>query len=203
MHNILIITACLFAHQLHAQSKLMVEQYAYTGSGLRNYVSPMAHYETTKNWYAEVRYNYEEMQTFSVHAGKTFCWEKKMEYSFTPMLGIMAGNLQGGSLGLNVDISRNQFYFSTQSQYCMSVEDNSFNFLYSWSEVAYQPFDWMYAGLSMQYTQCPKTAPLIEPGLLLAFTIRQWTFPFYSFHVFNNDRYYMLGMNYEWKHGKK
>jgi hypothetical protein len=203
MRNWLLISLCFVAVQAHAQSKGMVEQYAYTGSGLPVYVSPIVHYETSKNWYIETRYNYEDMRTFSLYGGKTFSWEKDAEYTFTPLIGFMAGNMQGLSAGLNMEISRHAFYFSAQSQYSTSVEDYSNHFFYSWSEAGVEASDWMYAGLSVQYTQSFSTRPLWEPGVLVAFTFKQWTFPLYAFNVIDKNRYFILGMNYEWKRGKK
>jgi hypothetical protein len=204
MRNTLLITVCLVAAQFtRAQSKVLVEQYAYTGSGLPVYVSPIAHIETSRNWYLEARYNYEDMGTFSMYAGKTFSWEKKAEYTFTPLIGFMAGNMQGLSTGLNMEISRNAFYFAAQSQFSTSLQDYSNHFFFSWSEAGIETTDWMYAGLSMQYTQSFGTRPLFEPGVLVAFTFKQWTFPLYAFNVTDNSPYFILGMNYEWKRSRK
>ncbi len=49
-----------------------MEQYYYTHTGGTAAYVPMAHYNTSNNWYGEARYNYDEFETFSLYAGKKF-----------------------------------------------------------------------------------------------------------------------------------
>ena len=196
---IILLVVCL---SVNSQSKFSLEQYSYLGSTTTatNTVSPIAHYQSKSNWYAEARYNYEEAQTFSLYAGRTFAKENRFSYSFTPMVGGMTGKLKGAALGLNMELDFENFNFSSQSQYAMMTGNVSTNFFFSWSELSYRPVSWFYGGLSMQHTQMYRTNALVEPGVMVGFSIKQWTIPLYGFIPYADNRYFIVGVGYEWKH---
>jgi hypothetical protein len=149
MRSISVIAGFLFLlFDAHAQSKMSFEQYSFMGGKQPGLLAPVAHYESKQQWYAEARYNYEDFNTFSFYAGRTFCREKDFSWSLTPMIGGMAGKLKGGSLGLNSEWSYKKFNFSSQAQYSMSAQTKLDNFFYNWSELYYQPVTWLYAGVA-------------------------------------------------------
>ena len=59
--------------------KLVIENYNYPGQLGAGAVVPMIHFETRKNWYAEPRYNYEDIRTISFFGDKTFKGENFFE----------------------------------------------------------------------------------------------------------------------------
>lgn len=197
-----ILTLLLFFSVARSQSKLGLEQYSFMHAGENNGWSPVAHYQTSKKWYAEARYNYEDFQTFSLYAGKTFSAEHDVSYALTPMIGGMLGRLNGGSLGLNTELSFRKFNFSSQSQYSLSTDAQTSNFFYSWSELSYQPLNWLYTGVAVQHTRFYQSSTLMEPGVLLGFSFQHWLFPLYTFNPFSNSPYFVVGMSWEWKHQK-
>ncbi len=186
----------------NAQQKLMLEQYSFIGGGATSMLAPVAHYETKHKWYAEARYNYEDINTFSLYAGRTFSAQRIFSWSLTPMIGGMAGKMKGGSFGLNSECSFKKFGFSSQAQYSLSAETEYDNFFYNWSELYYQPFDWVYTGIAVQHTRMYATNALVDPGVLLGFSYNQWSFPMYSFKPFAAERYFVVGINWEWNHTK-
>jgi hypothetical protein len=201
MRSIFFIATHLFLlHSTYAQSKLGFDQYSYMGAGQLNTLVPVAHYQSNNKWYAEARYNYDDLQTFSLYAGRTFSKENDFSYALTPMIGGMVGKLKGGSVGLNTAFSFRKFNFSSQSQYSVSAENQTSNFFFSWSDLCYQPLDWMYTGISLQHTQLYRANALVEPGVLIGFSFDRWTFPIYSFSPFGSERYFVVGINWEWKH---
>ncbi|RZK44426.1 MAG: hypothetical protein EOO94_05205 [Pedobacter sp.] len=103
-----------------AQSELGIEQYSYLGTGQPGTIVPVAHYRTRSNWYAEARYNYDEINTFSLYAGRTFSGERNLAYSITPMIGAMVGRSSGGSIAINTEFDFRRFNFSSQSQYSVN-----------------------------------------------------------------------------------
>jgi len=185
-----------------SQSKISFEQYSFMGAGQSSLLSPVAHYETKQKWYAEARYNYEDINTFSLYAGRTFSKQNDFSWSFTPMVGGMAGKLKGGSFGLNSECSFGKFNFSSQAQYSVSAQTQNDNFFYNWSELWYQPLDWIYTGIALQHTRMYATNSLVDPGVLLGFSYNQWSFPLYSFNPFAGERYFVVGINWEWNHNK-
>jgi hypothetical protein len=201
MRSILLITVLLFLlHINHAQSRLGFDQYSYLGTGQLHTLVPVMHYESNNKWYAEARYNYDEYQTFSLYAGKTFSRQNMFSYAFTPVIGAMTGKLNGGSVGLNTELSYKKFNFSSQSQYTVSAENKNSNFFFSWSELYYQPLKWMYTGVTLQHTRIYKTDARLEPGVLIGFSFDQWSFPVYSFTPYAAERYFVVGINWEWQY---
>jgi len=184
----------------YAQQKLIVEQYSFIGGGATSMLAPVAHYESKQKWYAEARYNYEDINTFSLYAGRTFSSKHDFSWSLTPMIGGMAGKLKGGSFGLNSECSFKKFGFSSQAQYSVSAETQYDNFFYNWSELYYQPLNWIYTGIAVQHTRMYATNALVDPGILLGFSYNQWSFPLYGFNPFAEGRYFVVGINWEWNH---
>jgi len=190
----------LSLNSARSQSRISFEQYSFMGAGQASLLAPVAHYQTRQNWYAEARYNYEDINTLSLYAGRTFSGEHDFSWSLTPMIGGMAGKLKGGSLGLNSECSFKKFNFSSQAQYSVSAGSRYDNFFYNWSELCYQPFSWVYTGIALQHTRLYATNSLVDPGILVGFSFNQWSFPVYSFNPFANERYFVVGINWEWKH---
>ena len=177
------------------------EQYYYTGAGVSTIV-PRVYYQSRHNWYGEVRYNYEELQTISFIAGKMFSHKKLFSYSITPVAGIVLGKLNGGTLGANINMEYKSLFFSSESQYTFSVEKRAENFFFNWSEFGYQLTSLVYAGLALQVTHPYEIKNNWEPGVMMGLTYKGWTFPLYAFNPASNNRNFVLGINWEWKRVK-
>ncbi len=198
-----LITPFLFLPFLAlAQSEVSIEQYHILGYE-RNYM-PMsiAHFQNEKKWYAEGRYNYEDVRTFSFYIGKTFSRSNTLSYSVTPLIGGAMGTFNGVSTGINMDFDYSNFFLSIQSQYSFSTDHRTDNFFYNWSELAYQPLKWLYGGVSVQHTRLYQAETIFEPGVLVGFSFRNLTVPFYTFAPFKKERYFMLGLTIEWERPK-
>ncbi|MEP7257984.1 MAG: hypothetical protein ABI687_06345, partial [Flavitalea sp.] len=124
-NSLLILLVCLYCQAASTQSSGGMEQYYYLKAGDNASIVPMAHYNFSNKWYGEARYNYDEEQTFSLYAGRTFSGKSAFSYSATPMLGGLIGRMNGGSLGLNMDMDFENIFFSTQSQYSFSMEQRT------------------------------------------------------------------------------
>lgn len=186
-----------------AQSKTSIDQYHVVGNNHEYVPMSMAHFKNNKNWYAEGRYNYEDVETLSFYVGKTFSRNRKLSYALTPLVGGAVGNFNGISTGINIDLDYDRFFFSLQPQYSFSTDKRSDHFFYNWSELAYQPLEWLYAGVSFQHTRLYNTKPAFESGILVAFTFRNVTIPVYAFAPLKSNRYFMLGMTIEWEKTQK
>lgn len=182
-----------------SQTHSGVEQYYYASHNGLLTIVPKAYYQDKKNWYAEVRYNYDELETFSLNVGKKFSKEGIVSYSITPIAGIMAGKLTGASLGVDFESDYRKIFFSAESQYAFSADSKSTDFFFNWSEAGYQLSDKMYTGLALQLTHLYKTINKWEPGIMAGFIFKKWTFPLYVFNPLSSNRYFVLGINIEWK----
>lgn len=199
MKNKLSCIAILLCLQGNAQVKGVLEQIYYYDQDGGFALGPIAQLQNKKNWYAEARYNYEEARTLSLYFGKVYSGKGAFGYSIVPLFGGVVGRFNGGSAGLNMDLEYKQFYFSSQSQYTFSLDDEINNFYFSWSEVGYQPLDWVYAGMALQETYFPQTTEhLSHPGLVVGFSYRQWTLPVYGFKTGKSSEAFVCSIIYEW-----
>lgn len=181
--------------QAAGQPTINIEKYAQLETGKNVYVMPMVSFENRKGWYGELRYNYEEAETVSLHLGKSFSKEGDIIYTFTPLAGIVAGKLNGLVAGINADISWRKFFAVAASQYAISYKTSTENFFYNWSEAGYNISDHVYAGLSLQYTAQAGYQSL-EPGILVGANFKNLSFPCYVFNPFRSGTYVVMGITF-------
>lgn len=185
-------------HNVKAQHAGL-EQYYYMGTYREFTFVPVAYYQSEKNWYAEGRYNYEALNTLSLYAGKSYEGKAAFSYVANPIAGVVLGRMNGGSIGINLAMDYRNFYFNTQSQYTFSVEQRSNNFIYSWSDLTYKVSEKFAAGISLQQTKLYQLNGAFEKGFLIKATYKNWNFPLYIFRPESSERYFVLGLNYEWQ----
>ena len=197
--NLLIITwSILMQLDIKAQSKSGMENYNFLSSKEAYVWMPVLHHVSKKGMYTEMRYNYEALQTASVYAGKSFTEKGKLEYTITPMLGLVFGNFNGGSVALNIEATHKKTFASMQTQYTMSTIASENNFFFNWTELGYQPLKWFYAGASTQQTIQRAGNVQSEYGVLAGFIIRKITIPVYAFSPFSKNQNFIIGVNTEW-----
>ena len=196
----MMIIAMLYCNMARTQPHVGVEQYLYWGNTNASSLVTMAYLQNNNNWYAEVRHNYEEPGTFSLHVGKTFTKTAALTYSVTPVIGGLAGKFNGGSLGVNLDMDYRYLSLAVQWQYTFSAQDKIANFMYSWSELGCQTTGWLTAGLAFQQTRQFRSQGKIEPGGFAAFSFRKLTVPIYVFSPLTKSMYYVLGINWEYQY---
>lgn len=197
--NILIISALMMPLVGQCQQHAGFEQYYYTGGG-PSVIVPKLYYQNRSNWFGEVRYNSEGLQTASFNAGKMFSNENVFSYTVTPYAGLVLGRMNGGTLGSNVSLDYKNLFFSSESQYTFSVNERTENFFFNWSEMGYQFSDLVYSGVALQLTHPFEIKNNWEPGLMIGVTFKSWTFPLYAFSPTSNNRNYVLGVNWEWNY---
>src|SRR4051812_3367456 len=132
-YSILIVALLLMNNTGFSQAEMKLEQYHVVDPHQAYTYMPVMHYQHKKNWYAEARYNYEEVETFSLYLGRAFTGGNDLNYSFVPMLGGSMGKFKGVSTALNIELEYNKFFFSSQSQYSMPTSQYGQNYWYSWS----------------------------------------------------------------------
>ncbi|MVN21825.1 hypothetical protein [Mucilaginibacter arboris] len=186
-------------HNVTAQPHIGLQQYYYMGIYKTFTIVPIATYQSSKNWYAEGRYNYEAVNTLSLYGGKTFEKKAAVSYSASPILGVVLGQMNGGSAGINLEMDYRKFNFNTQTQFTFSVQQLTNNFIYSWSDLTYQFLEKFSAGVSLQQTKLYQVNGAFEKGFLIKTGIKNWNFPLYVFRPESNERYFVLGINYDWQ----
>lgn len=193
------IPVLLLCLQAGAQSA-NVEHYYFTKSQhAEGLVTPMANYTSSKNWYGEARYNFDQMNTFSLYAGKRFSGGNSVSWQATPLIGGLMGQMTGGSLGMHFGMDYRNIFFSSQSQYSFSLENRTDKYFFNWSEIGLEATRWLYAGLAVQQTNVYQTQGKLEPGCMIGFSIKNWTIPVYAFNTTDDERYFVLGLNWQWE----
>jgi hypothetical protein len=192
----LIATLITLVYTSQAQHAGKIEMYRYMANGVPSLLQPTAHFQSAKNWYIEGRYNYEDVQTFSLYVGKNISGGKDLEFSITPMIGYSIGKFNGVSLAGNLDLDWEGFYFSSQSQYSKSINTADDNFLFSWSEIGYSITDHVFTGISAQYTR-QMGENYMEAGILAGVSLGKLEIPLYMFNPFRKNQNFILGLSYE------
>ena len=182
-----------------AEAQISVEQYTYFRASQSPMWNPIVHYRSPGDWYAEMRYNYEDSRTLSLYTGRTFAHEgDRLSYSATPLVGGVIGKFRGGSMGLNLTLDFKNLFFESQSQYSFGVNGESLDFLFAWSDVGYQVRPWLFGGISAQNTYlCQDKSSLLEPGIFLGVELGAWSFPIYTFAPPAGDPFFVVGINFK------
>lgn len=202
INNLFIITI-LLSNTAYSQRSLGFEQLCYVDnpgpSPTPSILVPRLYYRSTGSWYGEARYNYEEVKTFSLYAGRTFSKQDSLSWSLTPVAGILLGKLKGNAAGLNIAVNDGKWYFSSAVQAVFSWENKQYNFIYSWSELGYQATPHLYTGLVLQQTSLYDMHTKWEPGVQIGILVYKWTFPVYAFNPMGKDRRFVIGITREWE----
>ncbi len=199
-HLFLVTLAIIVKHTLFAQSKMLLENYYYKKEDYST-IMPVFHFQTNNNWYAELRYNYEEVRTTSFYAGKTITGGDALGYSITPLIGYAVGQFRGLSFAVNAEAEWKSLFMSSQSQYSVSNRTCAESFFFTWSEAGYSLSDYFFTGLALQYTRLSNESYL-EPGFFAGLDFKNFSFPCYVFDPFQQP-YFVIGLNYEINFKKK
>lgn len=111
-------------------------------------------YRADKDWlHLEARYNYEGINTFSGWFGYNFRGGNKFQYTITPMIGALVGDIHGISPGLELNFDFFGFNFNSATEYVFDLQGKENDFFYNWTDFTYTPLDWMWLGMSAQRTR--------------------------------------------------
>lgn len=195
----MILSLVLLHNVGQSQAHGGFQQYYYTGDGPSSIV-PKIYYQSPKNWYGELRYNYEASQTVSMNAGKMFSKKNVISYSVTPVAGIILGKLNGINTGVNIDMDYKKLFFSSEIEYTFSIDKTSGNLFLTWTEMGYQFTKKIYFGIALQVLKHARQKNVWEPGIMAGLIHENWAFPIYMFSPFSNSRNYVLGINWQWNY---
>jgi hypothetical protein len=193
---------CIFSCTAFTQAKSGIENYNLLSQGNEYVWMPVAHYQSKKGIYTELRYNYEDVQTVSLYGGKTFGGGKALKFTIIPMVGISVGKFSGVSLATNADAEWKKFYLSSQTQYSIATKAGVDDFFFSWSELGYSLSDNFFGGVAIQYT-LQQGSHNAEPGFVAGLNLNNVSIPVYIFSPFKTGRYFVVGLNYEFDFKKK
>jgi len=134
--------------------------------------------------HVEARYNYESLDTFSGWMGYNTSFGDVVSVDFTPMLGIVSGDISGIAPGYHLTVGWRAFEFYSEGEYVFDRDNHSDSYFYSWSEAAWYPVDWLRAGLVAQRTRLYRSERDTQRGVLIGLSLRSISL---SAYVFNPD----------------
>lgn len=131
----------------------------------------------------EGRYNYEDIRTFSAWAGYNFTGGKKVEFTITPMFGVVTGNTKGVAAGGEVTLTTGKFELYSETEYLFDSETSENNFAYTWTDLTYSFNDSWWVGLSAQRTRLYKTNLDLQRGVLVGVSWKQFEATGYLYNL--------------------
>jgi hypothetical protein len=141
----------------------------------------------------EARYNYEDFNTGSLWIGYNFSVDGDVTLVFTPMIAAVVGDTDGVAPGLNLVVDWWKLAFLSQSEYVIDASDSANSFLYTWTELAFWPLDWIGAGVVVQRTKVADLDFEAEPGVLLGFAWNNLSVTAYGFGLDESNQTVVVG----------
>lgn len=151
-----------------------------------------------KHLHLEGHYNYEAANTFSLWYGYNFIGNGELSYVITPIAGVVFGQINGLSPGLNLSLNYKKFGFTSDTQYVFDLEDKNQDYLYNWSELTYSANEWIWFGASYQRTRLFEEKAYFQAGPFIGGEYRWLELDVYLFFGQNNPfGLVSLTINYE------
>jgi len=153
-------------------------------------------YADYKSLHFEVRYNYEDFNTASVFAGKT--WEKDGDFYFsiTPMIGLAVGNTNGILPGFECSATFSKLSLYSENEYMFDFTGKEGNFFYSWTQLGDTIIKNMQAGVAAESFRLYKTKFDVQKGVYLEYNLGKFLFDVYHFNPFSKYNYTVASIAY-------
>lgn len=161
-----------------------------------NYVSPIV-VARRDRLHLEARFNYEDRDTGSFFGGWTFTAGKTVEFEATPMLGAVTGQTDGIAPGCTFSLAWKQLAWYSENEYVIDFADRESNFYYNWSELTWEPLDWLGAGVVTQRTRVYETDRDVQRGILARFTRGRFSAAGYWMNPGSEDDFGIVSLGLE------
>ena len=159
-----------------------------------DYVSPII--TADRGWlHLEGRYNYEAQDSGSLWVGYNFSSGDETSWQVTPMIGAVAGDVEGIAPGVEVTLTWQSIEFYTEGEYLFGSDDDD-SFLYFWSELTWSPSERFWLGLVSQRTRAYESDLDVQRGVLAGVSFGHLSL---TGHVLNlgDDPIYVLAVGAE------
>ena len=101
----------------------------------------------------EARYNYESIGARSAFVGWNFSGGDEITWELTPLLGGVWGTTQGFVPGLEATVAWKKLDFYVEAEYVSDSSEKTDSYFYAWSELGFQPVEWLRVGVAAQRTR--------------------------------------------------
>lgn len=140
----------------------------------------------------EARYNYEDEETASLWAGRTFAFGGDEDYlKLTPMAGVFFGNAAGIAPGLEVEARWRRLAYWIEAEYTINPGESGDNFFYTWSELNLFLHPSLWLGASAQRLKVIETPREVDVGPMLGFGARGVSLSLYGYGLGTSTPWYL------------
>ena len=101
----------------------------------------------------EARYNYESIGARSAFVGWTFSGGDEFTWEVRPLLGGVWGTTQGFVPALEASLAWKKLDFYVEAEYVRDSGEHTNSYFYAWSELGFQPVEWLRVGMAAQRTR--------------------------------------------------
>ena len=172
---------------------LAASAYTYFVPDSANYVQPT--FTADRGWlHLEARYNYEALHAGSAWVGYNFSGGETLEWTFTPMLGGVFGDLTGVAPGYKGSLSWWKVELYSEGEHVFDAGNSSDSFFYNWSELTLAPVDQLRFGLVTQRTRAHESDREIQRGALLGFNYKRLDLTAYLFDPDDDNPTFVLAV---------
>ena len=139
----------------------------------------------------EARYNYESVGARSAFVGWTFSGGETLTWELTPLLGGAWGTTQAFVPAVEGSVSWRQFDFYLEGEYVRDNKEQTSSYWYAWSELGYQPAEWVRIGVAAQRTRAYGGEREIQRGPFAQFTWRNITIGGFWFNPGSSEQVFV------------
>ena len=147
-------------------------------------------------FHLEARYNYESKETFPFWGGYNFSGGNKLEYEFTPIIGIVTGEVDGIAPGLETTLGFRNFEFYSESEYIFDFNNSDNTFFYTWTDLTWSPIEWGWIGISGQRTHLFDSDVELQHGILAGGGFKNWELTGYWYNPATKDWYFIVAASW-------
>jgi hypothetical protein len=142
----------------------------------------------------EGRYNYEARDAGSAFLGWNFSGGDTVTFAITPIIGALFGSTHGVIPGVEVSIAYGPFDAYIEAEYVYDSHDQTNNYYYAWSELAWKPVEWLRLGLVGQRTRVVQTERDFQRGIFAQVILGKATLSAYAFNPDTGSRYAIIAL---------
>lgn len=151
-----------------------------------------------KSLHLEGRYNYEDVNTISLFAGKKFSTGNKLQVEAIPMIGFSKGNTTGFTPAFEGTLAYKNWDAYFESEYMIDYKKRENNFFYNWLEIGVTSCNSVRTGFAIQHTQLYNIKPRIEPGAFMEYSFWKLTLDAYYLNPLTKNNYLLTAVTIEW-----
>jgi hypothetical protein len=167
-----------------------VTAYPTVVRGGENYTSAIAAADRGP-LHLEARYNYESIGARSAFVGWTFSGGETVTWEFTPLLGGAWGTTKAFVPGFEASVAWGRFDFYVEAEFVRDNTERTDSYAYAWSELGFQPVEWLRLGLAGQRTRAYGNERDFQRGPFVQVTVGPFTFGGYWFNPGSDEQVFV------------